>query len=123
MIQTWVALPEKDEEAMPSFHNYTPDQLPVFTEKDVWMRLIAGNAYGLSNSVNTNSPLFYLHVVLQTGARFGLPKEHEEGGSMLPKENRDFRSHYLRWGTDAGVQQNGRPADHRQRNHYTHVGR
>src|ERR1700744_3872017 len=23
MIQTWVALPEKDEEAAPSFHNYT----------------------------------------------------------------------------------------------------
>src|SRR6476469_1202804 len=27
MIQTWVALPEKDEEARPSFHNYTPNQL------------------------------------------------------------------------------------------------
>ena len=33
MIQTWVALPEKDEEAAPSFNNYTPEQLPVFTEK------------------------------------------------------------------------------------------
>src|SRR5918998_1674506 len=62
MIQTWVALPEKDEEAMPSFNNYTPDQLPVFTEKGVWMRLIAGNAYGLQNEVKTASPLFYLHV-------------------------------------------------------------
>src|SRR5687768_10593872 len=29
MIQTWVALPEKDEEAAPSFHNYIPEQLPV----------------------------------------------------------------------------------------------
>src|SRR5215213_7860207 len=51
MIQTWVALPEKDEEALPSFDNYKPEQLPVFTEKDVWMRLIAGNAYGLGNEV------------------------------------------------------------------------
>ena len=47
MIQTWVALPEKDEEAAPSFNNYKPEQLPVFTDKGVWMRLIAGNAYGL----------------------------------------------------------------------------
>src|ERR1044071_3403665 len=31
MIQTWVALPEKDEEAMPSFNNYTPDKLPTYT--------------------------------------------------------------------------------------------
>ena len=33
MIQTWVALPEKDEEAAPSFNNYKPEQLPVFTDK------------------------------------------------------------------------------------------
>src|SRR6478736_5753026 len=27
MFQTWVALPEKDEEDAPSFNNYTPDKL------------------------------------------------------------------------------------------------
>jgi redox-sensitive bicupin YhaK (pirin superfamily) len=85
MIQTWVALPEKDEEATPSFNNYIPDQLPVFTDKGVWMRLIAGNAYGLQNNVKTNSPLFYLHVVLKNGARFGLPKEHSERGFYIAK--------------------------------------
>ena len=83
MIQTWVALPEKDEEALPSFHNYQPQELPVFTEKGVWMRLIAGNAFGLHNSVKTLSPLFYLHVVLQQGARFGLPKEYSERGIYM----------------------------------------
>ena len=85
MIQTWVALPEKDEESAPSFNNYTPDQLPIFTDTNVWMRLIAGNAYGLSNDVRTNSSLFYLHVVLQQGARFGLPKEHDERGFYIAK--------------------------------------
>ena len=85
MIQTWVALPEKDEEATPSFNNYTPAQLPVFTEKGVWMRLIAGNAYGLQNNVRTNSPLFYLHVVSQQGAIFALPKEHAERGFYILK--------------------------------------
>ncbi|MBC7850065.1 MAG: pirin family protein [Chitinophagaceae bacterium] len=83
MIQTWVALPEKDEEASPSFTNYAPDQLPIFTDKGVWMRLIAGNAFGLNNAVKTNSPLFYLHVVLKKGARFGLPKEHSERGFYI----------------------------------------
>src|SRR5688572_7432946 len=47
MIQTWVALPEREEEAAPAFNNYTPEELPVFTEAGVWMRLIAGDAYGL----------------------------------------------------------------------------
>src|ERR1700754_2485043 len=45
MIQTWVALPEKDEEADPSFDNYKPEELPIFTDKGVWMRLIAGDEY------------------------------------------------------------------------------
>lgn len=85
MIQTWVALPEKDEEAAPSFNNYKPDQLPVFTDKGVWMRLIAGNAYGLVSNVNASSPLFYLHVELTQGARFGLPKEHSERGIYVAK--------------------------------------
>src|SRR5690606_34202487 len=47
------------------------------------MRLIAGNAYGLKNDVRTHSPLFYLHVELQQGARFGLPREHEERGIYI----------------------------------------
>src|SRR5688572_26326326 len=85
MIQTWVALPEKDEEAAPAFDNYKPEQLPVFTENGVWMRLIAGDAFGLRNQVKTHSPLFYLHVVLQQGARFGLPREHSERGIYIAK--------------------------------------
>src|SRR5258705_6205493 len=78
MIQTWVALPEKDEEAAPAFNNYKPEELPIFTEKGVWMRLIAGDAYGLRNDVKIRSPLFYLHVMLQKNAKLGLPKEHSE---------------------------------------------
>ena len=90
MIQTWVALPEKDEEADPSFNNYKPEQLPVFNETGVWMRLIAGNAFGLNNNVKTNSPLFYLHVVLKPGARFGLPTGHAERGIYIVKGSVEF---------------------------------
>ncbi len=85
MIQTWVALPEKDEEAAPAFNNYKPEELPVYTDTGVWMRLIAGNAYGLKNEVKTHSPLFYLHVLLQPGARFELPGEHAERGFYIAK--------------------------------------
>ncbi len=83
MIQTWVALPEKYEESAPSFDNYQPEQLPVFTDTGVWMRLIAGEAYGLKSHVKTHSPLFYVHVVLQPGVHFGLPKEHSERGAYI----------------------------------------
>lgn len=93
MMQTWVALPEKDEESAPSFINYTADELPIFTETGVWMRLIAGNAYGLRNDVTTHSPLFYLHVVLQKGARFGLPKEYTERGAYVAKGSIEVGAH------------------------------
>ncbi len=85
MIQTWVALPEKDEESAPTFFNYTPEQLPIFTEKGTWMRLIAGSAYGLRNDVSIHSPLFYLHVILDAGTRFSLPKEYSERAIYITK--------------------------------------
>jgi redox-sensitive bicupin YhaK (pirin superfamily) len=85
MVQTWVALPEADEEQAPTFANYQPQQLPIFTDNGVWMRLIAGDAYGLRNDVKTHSPLFYLHVVLQAGARFGLPRGYPERGAYVAK--------------------------------------
>jgi hypothetical protein len=85
MIQTWVALPEKEEESDPAFTNYKPDQLPIFTDTGVWMRLIAGNAFGLKSNVKTHSPLFYLHVVLEPGATFSLPAHHEERAVYIVK--------------------------------------
>lgn len=93
MIQTWVALPEKDEETDPAFNNYTVDELPVFTDKGVWMRLIAGNAYGLRNDVKTYSPLFYLHVALEPGTPFALPQEHAERGLYIVKGSIEISGH------------------------------
>lgn len=85
MIQTWVALPDKDEESNPAFDNYKAEQLPIFTDGGVWMRLIAGNAFGLRNEVKTHSPLFYLHVTLKTGSHIGLPTGHSERGVYVAK--------------------------------------
>lgn len=90
MIQTWVALPEKDEETDPAFTNYKKSELPVFSDKGVWMRLIAGSAFGLKNDVKILSPMFYLHVVLENHAKLGLPKEHEERAVYVVKGSVEF---------------------------------
>jgi len=90
MIQTWVALPEKAEESDPAFTNYKKSELPVFSDKGVWMRLIAGSAFGLKNDVKIHSPLFYLHVVLENQASLGLPKEHEERAIYVVKGSVEF---------------------------------
>lgn len=85
MFQTWVALPEKVEESLPEFHNYKPEALCVYTGKGLWMRLIAGNAYGLKNDVKIHSPLFYIHAHVEAGTRFDLPKEHSERAVYIAK--------------------------------------
>ena len=85
MLQTWVALPEKDEESNPTFDNYKPEALPIYTDKGIWMRLIAGLAFGLKGHVKTHSPLFYLHVVIDKGTKFSIPKEHSERAIYITK--------------------------------------
>jgi redox-sensitive bicupin YhaK (pirin superfamily) len=89
MIQTWVALPDKDEESLPSFDNYKPEALPIFTDTGVWMRLIAGDAFGLRNNVKVHSPLFYVHAMLEKGARLGLPTGHSERAVYIAKGSVD----------------------------------
>lgn len=93
MIQTWVALPEKNEESSPSFTNYKAIELPVVTDKGLWMRLIAGTAYGLTNGVSTLSPLFYVHAELQKDVKCSLPKEHSERAMYIVKGSLEVNAH------------------------------
>jgi redox-sensitive bicupin YhaK (pirin superfamily) len=94
-IQSWVALPEADEETDPNFSHHPASDLPVVEETGVSARLIAGEAYGLKNSVRTYSPLFYLHADLQPGAKIALPTGHEERAAFIVEgrvshEGRDY---------------------------------
>lgn len=72
-IQSWVGLPEAEEECAPMFAHVDAAELPTQDDGDVWMRLIAGEAFGLHSPVRTHSPLFYLHWRLQAGALVELP--------------------------------------------------
>ena len=82
-IQSWVALPERDEETTPVFHHHAAADLPATKDAGVGLRLLAGAAFGLRSPVKTHSPLFYLHVVLAPGAQVALPREYPERGAYL----------------------------------------
>jgi redox-sensitive bicupin YhaK (pirin superfamily) len=85
MIQTWVALPAADEECEPGFDHYAAEQLPVAREGGVSMQVIAGAAFGLASAVRTHSPLFYVHVVLEPGARIALPDGYSERAAYVAR--------------------------------------
>jgi redox-sensitive bicupin YhaK (pirin superfamily) len=82
-IQSWVALPDKDEETTPGFAHHAADDLPLREDRGLWLRLLAGEAFGLRSPVRTHSPLFYVHATLQTGARLELPRQYAERAVYL----------------------------------------
>ena len=77
-IQAWVALPLGDEETTPSFSHHAGDDLPQWDTGGVRGQVIAGAAYGLSAAARTHSPLFYVHLDLEAGARAEIPANHPE---------------------------------------------
>jgi redox-sensitive bicupin YhaK (pirin superfamily) len=82
-IQSWVALPGGDEETAPGFAHHEGDDLPVHNDGGTWLRLLAGDAFGLRAAVQTHSPLFYAHAALAPGARIALPREHAERAAFV----------------------------------------
>ena len=82
-IQSWVALPSGDEETAPGFAHHEGADLPIHNDGGVWLRLLAGEAFGLHAAVKTHSPLFYAHVALEAGARVALPRDHAERAVFL----------------------------------------
>ena len=82
-IQAWVALPSDQEEIAPAFFHYGAADLPTLQAPGVWMRLIAGEAFGVSAAVKTHSRLFYLHWHLAAGARVELPAGHAERAAYV----------------------------------------
>ena len=82
-IQSWVALPGRDEETGPAFAHYGHVELPTFTQGGLWGRMIAGEAFGVRSPVKTLSPLFYVHCALQDGARAELPQGYSERAAYV----------------------------------------
>jgi len=77
-IQSWVALPTESEEIEPAFAHHDSGDLPTLDQDNVWMRVLAGSAFGVKARVKTHSPLFYLHVQLRAGSRTQLPSDYSE---------------------------------------------
>lgn len=89
-VQTWVALPQRDEECDPSFDHYGIDAVPMLEERGVQMKLIAGELFGARSGVRISSPLFYVEVRLEAGAAFVLPAEYEERAVYLVEGSLDL---------------------------------
>jgi hypothetical protein len=82
-IQSWVALPQRDEETEPAFAHHEERDLPVVEGEGKRARVIAGSLYGARSPVQTRSEMFYADVSLEAGALLPLPSEHEERAAYV----------------------------------------
>ncbi|MEE8439868.1 MAG: pirin-like C-terminal cupin domain-containing protein, partial [Micropepsaceae bacterium] len=82
-IQSWIGLPQADEEAAPSFVHVGADDLPSKTLGGVALKIVAGKAYGLQAPVPTFSPIFYVDARFESGASLDLTDEYAERGVFV----------------------------------------
>lgn len=77
-IQTWVALPLADEEALPDFVHVSAAGLPEVRSAGVHLRVIAGDAFGQTSPVPVRSHTLYVAGEIESTAHMEVPLEHEE---------------------------------------------
>ncbi len=101
-VQSWVALPDSQEEIDPTFFHHDANDLPVIEDTGLSITLIAGSVYGVTSPVKTYSEMFYVDIELAAGARMSIPTEHEERGAFivegslaLPADNASFAAGQL----------------------------
>jgi redox-sensitive bicupin YhaK (pirin superfamily) len=77
-IQSWIALPEQDEECEPDFTHYPAAELPRLTLPGASITVIVGEAYGAASPVRSYSRTLYLDCRLEAGAELRLPDAEQE---------------------------------------------
>ena len=77
-LQCWVALPEHMAELEPAFSHTKKNDLPYIIHEGVMMRLVVGEAYGLSSPVKSYSPMFYIDVVASNCSIIDIPNPEQE---------------------------------------------
>ncbi len=77
-LQTWIALPDDQQEIDPDFLHYPASDLPETEIKGVTVRMIIGEAYGLKSPVRSYSPTLYMACAMPQGSTLALPNSYSE---------------------------------------------
>lgn len=75
-MQTWVALPKSAEETAPAFYHHAAASLPQQRRDGVWLRVIAGRAYGEESPVKVFADTLNVALDLDADAEIDLDTGH-----------------------------------------------
>jgi redox-sensitive bicupin YhaK (pirin superfamily) len=76
-LQFWVALPTHDEEMAPAFEHHGAEAIPMWSERFVTVRLVAGEAWGRRGPVGVRSPLLLADLTMAAGGSIAVPAAKE----------------------------------------------
>ena len=76
-LQLWLALPAADEETSPAFYHTPAAHLPALDIGGVPVRVMMGQAWGVSSPVRTFADTLYVEAQLQPGQQLQLPHATE----------------------------------------------
>lgn len=77
-IQSWIALPDDQEETEPAFVHTPSADIPRLRVGEVDVCIIMGEAYGAASPVTSYGPTLYLDCQLEGGAELVLPDAYDE---------------------------------------------
>jgi redox-sensitive bicupin YhaK (pirin superfamily) len=77
-IQSWVALPDGQEDGEPTFVHHPAAALPTRVGDGVDLSVIAGEAFGLRSPVATLWPTLYVHAQIAAGATLEVSPDYGE---------------------------------------------
>jgi redox-sensitive bicupin YhaK (pirin superfamily) len=108
-IQTWMALPDGQEEIEPSFQHVPAAQLPVLDADGIRATVILGAAFGMRSPVATLIDTLYVDLLLTNGVTMPLPEVTELAAYVVSGEVR-VGGCVLRAGTMGVIAAGSRPS-------------
>jgi redox-sensitive bicupin YhaK (pirin superfamily) len=70
-FQIWINLPKRDKMTTPRYQELKAAEIPHAERDGVRVKVIAGEALGVRGAIESRSPMLYLHLTLDPGARHG----------------------------------------------------
>jgi redox-sensitive bicupin YhaK (pirin superfamily) len=82
-MQTWLALPDGQEEIDPAFEHIGGDDLPLVEGDGVSARVLMGSLWGTSAGVTQHSQTIYADILLAAGASVPIDPEADERAVLV----------------------------------------
>tara|TARA_B100001248_G_C27374572_1_gene453482 strand:+ start:81 stop:1016 length:936 start_codon:yes stop_codon:yes gene_type:complete len=76
-LQLWLALPEQQEEVEPAFYHYDANDIPQVDVEGVPVRVMIGEAYGITSPVKQFADTLYVEARLSKDQKLILPQAEE----------------------------------------------